>query len=74
MPRKAVEGGSGKRFPLNMKTTLAVRSRLEAAAAESGRSLTAEVEYRLERSFDLPAFAEDVASQVVRKLKGTADG
>jgi TraY domain len=51
MPRKAVEG-AGKRVPLNMKTTEAIRARLEAAAAASGRSLTHEVEYRVERSFD----------------------
>jgi ribose 5-phosphate isomerase RpiB len=63
-----------------------LRAAIEAKAEESGRSLNAEMvrrlersvedetEHRLERSFDLPAFAEDVASQVVRKLKGTADG
>lgn len=64
----------GKLHPLNVRTTKDLRQKLEAAASQSGRSLTAELEYRLERSFDLPAFAEDVASQVVRKLKGTADG
>src|SRR4051812_43730635 len=51
MPRKAVEGGAGKRVPLNMKTTEEIRAKLEEAAAASGRSLTAEVEYRLEQSF-----------------------
>src|SRR4051812_17974218 len=51
MPRKAVEG-AGKRVPLNMKTTAEIRAKLEAAAAASGRSLTHEVEYRVERSFD----------------------
>jgi DNA-binding CsgD family transcriptional regulator len=36
-----------------MKTTEEVRASLEAAAAASGRSLTHEVEYRVERSFEL---------------------
>jgi TraY domain len=51
VPRKAVTGGTGKRVALNMKTTEATRAKLEQAAAASGRSLTAEVEYRLEQSF-----------------------
>ena len=41
-----------KRHPLNMRTTKGVRERLERAAAKSGRSLTQEVERRLERSID----------------------
>ncbi len=52
VPRKAVTEGTGKRVALNMKTTAPVRARLEQAAAESGRSLTHEVEQRLEQSFE----------------------
>ena|SRR5215207_4446479 len=51
MPRKAVEGGA-KRVALNMKTTPDVRSMLEKAAQKSGRSLTAETEWRLAMSFE----------------------
>ena len=43
--------GDAKRHPLNMRTTKALRDSLEEAAADSGRSLAQEVEYRLERSF-----------------------
>ena len=43
--------GNGKRRPLNMRTTPALRAKIEQAAEESGRSLVQEVEYRLERSF-----------------------
>jgi len=43
--------GEGKRVPLNMRTTKEVRQKLEEAAAASGRSLTQEVENRIERSF-----------------------
>src|SRR5947209_93687 len=42
---------SGKRYPLNMRTTYDVRRKLELRAAESGRSIAQEVEIRLERSF-----------------------
>jgi hypothetical protein len=42
---------AGKRYPLNMRTTKAIRDKLERAAAAAGRSLAQEVELRLERSF-----------------------
>lgn len=53
MPRTTKIDGGGKRFPLNMRTTAAVRDRLTKAANDSGRSLAQEVEARLERSFDV---------------------
>ena len=62
MPRVAVQSGEGKRVPLNMRTTKVMRVRLEAAAAESGRSLAAEVEHRLEQSF--------ASSDVIKLLTG----
>ena len=43
---------AGKRYPMNMRTTRELRERIIAAAHASGRSLVAEVEYRLERSFE----------------------
>jgi phage I-like protein len=49
IPEAAV---GGKRYPLNMRTTKETRDKLMLAASESGRSLTQEVEWRLERSFD----------------------
>ena len=63
MPRKkAVEG---KRYPLNMRTTKEMREKLERAAAESGRSLVGEVEYRLERSFDRDEVVKLVQATIV---------
>ena len=51
MPARAkLPPGKGKRVPLNMRTTREVRERLEKNAADSGRSLTQEVEYHLARS------------------------
>jgi len=50
MPKRTMSG-SGKKLPLNMRTTLALRQKIEKAAGKSGRSLVQEVEYRVERSF-----------------------
>ena len=41
----------GKRYPRNMRTTKELRMKIEVAAYKSGRSMTQEVEFRLERSF-----------------------
>ena len=51
MPKTKRDENGGKRYPLNMRTTKATRDRLEKAAAESGRSMAQEVEFRLECSF-----------------------
>lgn len=53
----------GKLQPLNMRTTADIRGRLEQAAALSGRSLTQEVERRLEQSFDPKPTLEDQLKQ-----------
>lgn len=53
MARKAKK--SGKRYPLNMRTTKEIRDALEEVAKNSGRSLAQEVEARLERTFYLDA-------------------
>ena len=49
--RPPLPEGEGKRYPLSMRTTKALRSRLEAARIDSGRSLAQEVEHRLDDSF-----------------------
>jgi uncharacterized protein (DUF1778 family) len=61
----------GKRYPLNMRTTKAVRDRLEAAARASGRSLTQEVEFRLEQSF-LTADMREFITEAVEEATATA--
>jgi len=50
MPRRTVKG-SGKKIPLNMRTTEGLREKINRAAGESGRSLVQEVEHRVEKSF-----------------------
>lgn len=42
----------GRRVPLSLRTTQSVRSRLDLAAIQSGRSLTQEIEFRLEKSLE----------------------
>jgi hypothetical protein len=42
---------AGKRYPLNIRTTVEIRRYLESAAQSSGRSLAQEAELRIERSF-----------------------
>ena len=69
MPKRAQSRGShpvsdmpdgGKRHPLNMRTTHAVREKLERAATDSGRSLAQEVEHRLEKSFEREGLLPEV--------------
>jgi hypothetical protein len=52
-----------KRFPLSLRTTKRLREKLEAAAAESGRSLAQEIELRLEMSFDREASVAEALRQ-----------
>lgn len=50
MPKRTIRG-AGKKQPLNMRTTAALRKKIEQAAGASGRSLVQEVEYRIEQTF-----------------------
>jgi hypothetical protein len=67
MPKRTVEG-EGKKSPLNMRTTPALREKLEVAAGESGRSLVQEVEYRLEQSFATDALLGGKYSELPRLI------
>ena len=60
MPKISTEKLTGKRYPLNMRTTQEVRSKLESAAKASGRSLAQEVESRLDRSFERQGLLSEV--------------
>jgi hypothetical protein len=46
------KGGEGKRASFNTRIRDSLKQRLEAAAANAGRSLSEEIEFRLERSMD----------------------
>lgn len=56
-----------KLHPLNMRTTREMRAQLEAAATASGRSLTREVEHRLELSFHRESIVQEIAEEVRRQ-------
>ncbi len=56
-----------KRVPLNMRTTPALRKKLEDERERSGRSLVQEVEYRMERSFLLDDFLSFLADDPATK-------
>ena len=49
--RPSLPPGEGKRYPLNLRTTKETRELLESASRASGRSLSQELEFRLEQSF-----------------------
>jgi TraY domain len=57
----------GERFQIGVRVTPEMKRRLEAAAEQSGRSLTQEAELRLERSFD----RQDLLSEVLTTAYGS---
>ena len=66
--RPALPPGEGKKIPLNMRTTQEIRDKLESAAKQSGRSLTHEVEYRVEQSFRQEARVEQIQEATRKAL------
>jgi hypothetical protein len=71
MPRRAIKSGV-ELVPLNMKVPQDLRSRLERAAKKSGRSLTSEVGYRVERSFDYEKLFGSEYTQILVRLIAAA--
>ncbi len=68
-PGRPQHGDTPKTQALNLKTTVELRDLLEKAAAESGRSLTKEVERRLSSSFGLSeAAAAGNLAQLFRRI------
>jgi hypothetical protein len=53
--RPALPKGAGKRHALGLRVTAECRKALEEAAASSGRSISQEIEFRLERSLQQDA-------------------
>src|SRR4051812_7138361 len=60
--------GEGKRQNFSFRIRSSVRNQLIGAVAESGRSLSEEIEYRLEQSFELPKLMDAMAEKAVRKV------
>jgi hypothetical protein len=57
------KAGVPKRGSFNTRIRDSVKARLEDAAREAGRSLSEEIETRLERSFDIDRMAEILVAQ-----------
>jgi hypothetical protein len=75
------KAGAAKRGSFNTRIRDAVKARLEDAARKAGRSLSEEIESRLERSFDQDRMAEILVAQnsqlfnvlvALAKARGTA--
>lgn len=62
----------GERVHLGLRVSPELKRRLERAAEQSTRSLSQEVEFRLEQSFQSERFLEDVR-KVIEVQLGTTD-
>lgn len=58
-----------KRHPVSFRTRATMRDRMIAASVASGRSLSQEIEHRLERSFRDDDVAEAIWSRLAGKLE-----
>jgi hypothetical protein len=68
------EGAAQRRVNLNMRCTPDLRSMVEAAAAMSGRSLTDEVLWRVERSFYTDDFNTVIRETVREEMRAEFEG
>ena len=62
--RPALPPEEGKRYPLGIRTTKALRDALLSASRASGRSLAQEIEFRLEHSFRIDAVEETIGARI----------
>jgi hypothetical protein len=63
----------GERIGIGFRVTPALKRKIEAAAKESGRSQSQEIEFRLERSFEQQEMAKEVAKEVSREVSDRFD-
>jgi Arc-like DNA binding domain len=63
------KGSEAKRASFNTRIREALKQRLEAAAFEAGRSLSEEIEFRLEQSFVM----ESTVADLKRRLEQSED-
>ena len=59
----------GERVPLGLRVTADMKRTLEAAAVESGRSISAEAELRLEQSFEREWMLKSMQALIRKELK-----
>jgi predicted DNA-binding protein len=58
---------ANKMSPTAIRLTADMREKLVQAASQAGRSLTAELEYRIERSFDQEAVLDGLAERLFKQ-------
>jgi hypothetical protein len=58
---------SGERIPIGLRVTPEIKTQLDTAAKQNGRSLSQEVEMRLERSFDRQKLLPEVLTLTYRE-------
>lgn len=68
MARRAGIPG-GRKVALNMKTTPDIRAKLEAVAHASGRTLTHEVEYQVERALIMGDLISAIRETVRQEMR-----
>src|SRR5215216_475715 len=66
--RPALSSERKKSQTLTFRTRTDLRKTLEAAAEQAGRSISEEVEYRLQRSFDREALVFEIYGDIHAKL------
>lgn len=57
-----------KRAAITIRTTSAIKEQVKAAAEANGRSVTQEIEFRLERSFDYEGAADYLRQALARQF------
>ena len=60
---------SGERVPLGLRVTADMKRQIEAAAIESGRSISAEAELELEQSFEREWIVASLKAFLRKELK-----
>ncbi|WP_238272039.1 TraY domain-containing protein [Methylobacterium cerastii] len=63
MPKTATPKGAAERITVQARTTAQTRERLEQAAKKSGRSLSQELEFRLDQSL----ISDDIVSEIASR-------
>jgi hypothetical protein len=71
MGRPPKPAAPGQMAPLSIRITAALKTKVQAAAEANGRSFGAEVESRLERSFDADAISEQIAKVIREEWRQT---
>ena len=65
--RPSLPPGAAKRYPLGIRTTKALKDDLLKASKASGRSLTEEIEFHIQRSLSLDRYKKLIETLGLRR-------